>query len=96
MFEQPFYPELIKKTIIGFGALFSNVKIIRRNQQGVTVEIVKVPIAYGPKEKFITRVDADPQLSAGVYITLPRFSYEITGYNYDSSEMTNRNNKIQC
>lgn len=95
MFETPFYPETIKKVIIGFGALFSNIQVIRRN--GATVaEIVKVPIAYGPKEKFITRIDADPELTAGVFVTLPRLGFEITGYNFNSAEMTNRNNKIQC
>lgn len=95
MFETPFYPETIKKVITGFGALFSNIQVIRRNA-GTAVEVAKVPIAYGPKEKFITRLDADPELSAGVFITLPRLGFEITGYNFNSAEMTNRNNKIQC
>jgi len=94
MFEQAFYPETIKKTIIGFGALFSNIQVIRRNSAGATIEVVKVPIAYGPKEKFITRIDSDPKLNAGVYITLPRLAFEITGYSFNSQEMTNRNNKI--
>ena len=96
MFETPFYNETIKKTIVGFGALFSNIKIPRKNSSGVLVETIKVPIAYGPKEKFITRIDADPELTAGVLITLPRLAFEVTGYNFNSSEMTNRNNKIQC
>lgn len=96
MFEVPHYPEIIKKTIIGFGTLFSNIQVIRRNSDGVVVEMVKVPIAYGPKEKFIQRIDADPTLTQGVYITLPRLAFEITGYSHDTSRATNRNNKIQC
>ena len=95
MFETPFYSGHIKKIITGFGALFSNVKIIRRHADGTVAEIVKVPIAYGPKEKYISRIESDPELSGGVYITLPRFAFEITGYTYDTSSMTNRNNKIQ-
>lgn len=96
MFETPFYNEIIKKTIVGFGALFSNIKVIRRGNDGVEVEQVKVPIAYGPKEKFIQRIDADPNLTGNVYVTLPRLAFEITGYNFDATRMTNKNNKIQC
>lgn len=96
MFETPHYNEIIKKTIIGFGALFSNLQIIRRNGTGTTVEVVKVPIAYGPKEKFIRRIQEDPNLDQNVFITLPRLSFEITGYSFDPSRMTNRANKIQC
>lgn len=96
MFEQAHYPEIIKKTIIGFGALFSRIKIIRRDSSGVEIEQVKVPIAYGPKEKFIRRIDEDPNLDGHVYVTLPRLAFEITSYQYDSARMTNKNNKIQC
>lgn len=84
VFNQPFYYESIKKTIIGFGALFSNVKVIRRKSDGTVGEIIKVPIAYGPKEKFIVRLEADPELTNGVLITVPRMSFEITGYSYDA------------
>ncbi len=96
MFDSPFYNATIKKTIIGFGALFSSISIPRKNNAGVLIETVRVPIAYGPKEKFINRIDADPELNAGVLITLPRLAFEVTGYNFNSGEMTNRNNKIQC
>lgn len=96
MFDSPFYNSTIKKTIIGFGALFSSIKIPRRNNAGVLIETISVPIAYGPKEKFINRIDADPELTAGVLITLPRLAFEVTGYNFNPGEMTNRNNKIQC
>lgn len=96
MFEVPHYPEIIKKTIVGFGSLFSNLQIIRRDTSGATIEIVKVPIAYGPKEKFIQRIDQDPDLTGNVYVTVPRLAFEITGYQYDAQRMTNRNNKIQC
>ena len=95
MFADSFYHETIKKTIIGFGALFSNIGVIRRNLAGDQVEVVQVPVAFGPKEKFITRLDADPELNAGVFITLPRLAFEITGMNFRAGEMTNRNNKIQ-
>lgn len=98
MFEQPFYSEHIKKTVIGFGALFSKVKVIRRNPNDATAtpQVVAVPIAFGPKEKIITRLEQDPSLTGHTYITLPRMAFEVTGYSYDVSRMTGRNNKIQC
>lgn len=98
MFENPFYHELIKKTVIGFGALFSQVKVLRPNPNDInaSAQVVAVPIAFGPKEKTLARVDQDPSLTGHTYITLPRMAFEITGYNYDSSRMVSRNNKIQC
>jgi len=97
MFETPYYHELIKKTTIGFGALFSQIKVIRRNPtSGVEAQVISVPIAFGPKEKTLARLDQDPSLTGHTYITLPRMAFEITGYNYDTSRMVNRNNKIQC
>lgn len=96
MFNQPFYNETIKAAIIGFGTLFSNIQVIRRDAEGNVAGLVKVPIGYGPKEKFIQRLDADPELNDGVLITLPRLAFEVNGYQFDHQEMTNRNNKIQC
>jgi hypothetical protein len=96
MFEVPFYNGLIKKTIIGFGTLFSNIQIIRADSTGATAQLVKVPLAYAPKEKWHVRVDQDPELTNEVYTTLPRMGFEITGYNYDPQRMVNRNNIIKC
>lgn len=98
MFETPYYHELIKKATIGFGALFSQIKVIRRNPNDANAapQVISVPIAFGPKEKILTRLDQDPSLTGHTYITLPRMAFEINGYNYDTSRMVNRNNKIQC
>ena len=96
MFEKPFYWGLIKQTIVGFGSLFSDIKIIRENRDGEVSEIVKVPIAYGPKEKILQRLDGDPTQEGHVYITLPRLSFENEGYVSDPERKVNKNNKIQC
>ena len=98
MFEVPYYHGLIKQAVIGFGALFSQLKVIRHNPNDPEQppQIVAVPIAYAPKEKFLVRVEQDPNQEGHTYITLPRMAFEITGYSYDSSRMVSRNNKIQC
>lgn len=96
MINSPFYHQTIKKIVIGFGRLFSDVKVIRYNADGSVGQVVKVPLAYGPKEKIIQRADQDPEMDNQIYATLPRMAFEVLGYNYDPSRKVNRNNKISC
>lgn len=95
MFKQPYYNGIIKQIVVGFGALFSNVKLIRTDSTGATIQTISVPLAYAPKEHWVTRTDQEPELDAQSFTTLPRMSFEITGYNYDNERMVNRNNKIR-
>ena len=78
MFEY-FYNEILRKTIISFGTLFNGLTI---KQEGSTV---KVPLAYGPTQKFLARLEQAPNLSQATQISLPRMSFEFTGLTYDSS-----------
>jgi len=78
MFEY-FYNEILRKTIIGFGTLFNGLSI---KQDG---SVVKVPLAYGPTQKFLARLEQAPNLSQATAISLPRMSFEFTGLTYDSS-----------
>jgi hypothetical protein len=97
--NQVFYHGIIRKTIVGFGSLFSSIYIDRKqgdSVNGTTVQRVQVPLAYAPKEKWLVRIDSDPTLENNTYTTLPRMSFEITGYSYDSSRKTNRMQKITC
>lgn len=93
---QIFYHGAIRKTIIAFGRLFSDIKIERVSPDGQTSQTVAVPLAYAPKEKWIVRIDSDPGLNNHTYTSLPRLSFELTGYQYDSSRKTNKMNKIVC
>jgi hypothetical protein len=96
MFETPFYNSIIKKVIIGFGTLFSNIQIPRADSNGIIQQYVKVPIAYGAKEKWNVAVDQNAEQTNHVYTTVPRMGFEITGYTYDPARMVNRNNVIKC
>ena len=78
MFEY-FYNEILRKTIIGFGTLFNGLSV---KQDG---SVVKVPLAYGPTQKFLARLEQAPNLSQATAISLPRMSFEFTGLTYDSS-----------
>ena len=79
------YHEIIKKTVIGFGTLFNNIEI--RRTKGSKTEVMKVPLAYGPRQKFLTRLAAVGDLTTKdqVQITLPRLSFEIQGISYDAT-----------
>lgn len=90
-----FYHQITRKTIVAFGSLFSDIKIKRDSDSGVS-QTIAVPIAYAPKEKWIVKLEQDPNLDNYVYTTLPRLSFEITGFNYDASRRTNRNQYITC
>lgn len=77
-----FYHEIFKKTIVGFGTLFNNIQLRRSN--GTTEEVMKVPLAYGPAEKFLARLRQSPDITEQkVQITLPRLAFEMKGIKYD-------------
>jgi hypothetical protein len=94
-----FYHGIIRKCIVGFGTVFSDIYIDRKlgdSVTGSTVQRLQVPLAYAPKEKWLVRLDQDPDLSNNVYISLPRMSFEIIGYNYDAQRKLNRMQQIKC
>lgn len=91
-----YYHGIVRRTIVAFGRLFSGIKIPRYDNEGVLQQTIAVPISYAPKEKWIVRIDSDPNLDQHTYTVLPRLSFEITGYSYDSVRKTNRMEKIVC
>ena len=96
MFEQAFYHQIIRKTVIGFGALFSKVKVQRHDNDGNLIQTVAVPISYGPKEKIFVKLRQDPDHQDHIYTILPRMAFEITGYNYASERKANKMQQIRC
>lgn len=84
MFEY-FYHEILRNTIIGFGTLFNDISIKHVNNSDDVVSVIKVPIAYGPTQKFLARLEQVPDLNKPVQISLPRMSFEFVGLTYDST-----------
>jgi len=84
MFEY-FYNEILRKTVISFGTLFNNISIKHTNNADEVVSVIKVPLAYGPTQKFLARLEQSPDLNKSTAITLPRMSFEFTGIVYDPS-----------
>ena len=84
MFEY-FYNEIFRKTIIAFGTLFNNIEIQKTDSNGDVSSVIKVPLAYGPTQKFLARINQQGDLDSPVAMTLPRMSFEFTGVTYDPS-----------
>ena len=95
MLGQSFYHETIRNVIVAFGTMFNNIQIVRKDNNGTVTQIMKVPLAYGPKQKFLTRLDQDPALSAATAITLPRLGFEIGSLTYDTARKMNRVQKFK-
>ena len=77
-----FYYETTRRYVAVFGTLFNDIKIERKDNSGNLIQTIKVPVNYGPMQKFLSRIEGDPELNAPA-ITLPRMTFEITGMNYD-------------
>ena len=95
MLGQQFYHETIRKMVVSFGTIFNNIQIVRKNNAGATIQAMKVPLAYGPKAKFLTRIREDASLNKATAITLPRLAFEISSISYDSSRKLNRVTRIK-
>ena len=84
MFEY-FYNEIFRSVIIGFGSLFNGIQIKHKDENDDTQSIIKVPLAYGPTQKFLARLKQNPDLNHPVQMTLPRMSFVFTNLAYDPS-----------
>ena len=83
-----FYHEIIRKTVISFGTLFNDVHIRHQDAAGKDINEMKVPVSYGPRQKFLARIQQQPDLNKATQISLPRMSFEVNNITYDPSRKT--------
>ena len=96
MFGKYFYNEGLRKCTIAFGAIFNNIQIQRKNSSGDVVQSIAVPLAYAPKEKFLARLNQQPDLEEREFaVTLPRMSFEIKSLAYDPERKLTRLQKFK-
>ncbi len=95
MLGQQFYHETIRKVVVAFGTMFNNIQLVRKDNTGKIVQSMKVPLAYGPRQKFLVRLAEDPDLTKQVAVTLPRIGFEIGGLTYDPTRKLNRVQKFK-
>jgi hypothetical protein len=84
-----YYHEIIRKTVIAFGTVFNEIYIRHKNSSNDSISEIKVPLAYGPIQKFLARLEQQPELNKPIAITLPRMSFEMTSIQYDSTRKAN-------
>ncbi len=82
MFGTHFYHQKIRKCVAIFGTLFNNLYVVRGGSGQV-----KVPLSYAPRQKYLERIRENPDLvnDTKVALKLPRMSFEIVSYAYDST-----------
>ena len=83
MFGNSFYHQSLRRYVTIFGTLFNEILITREDSNNATQKNFRVPIAYGPMQKFLARIEGDPNLNNQVAVILPRISFEITNIVYD-------------
>ena len=94
MFGNTFGHGTLRKYIIYFGTLFNNIWIKRYDSNDTLIQNMKVPLNYGPRDKFLARLDGNPDLQRPIAIQLPRMSFEVTNITYDSTRKLPLTNKI--
>lgn len=95
IFGHDFYHGTLRKYIVMFGNLFNELQVERYNDTGTKIQTLNVPIAYGPKAKYIARITSDPDLNREISITLPRLSFELTGLDYAPARKLNTAMRIK-
>ena len=85
-----FYNESTRNVVVAFGTLFNQIQLTKKDASGNVTQSMKVPLAYGPKQKWLSRLTEDPNLSKKVAVTLPRIGFEISGLTYDATRKLNK------
>lgn len=86
MFGRTFYHDTLRRYVILFGTLFNDVWINREDSSGNVIDVLKIPLTYGPRDKHLARIQGlaegyDPQEQEFAMV-VPRMGFEITGINY--------------
>ena len=95
MLGQQFYHETMRKVVVAFGTMFNDINLVRTNNAGAVIQTMKVPLAYGPKQKWLARLQEDPNITKKVAVTLPRIGFEIQTISYDSTRKLNSIQKLK-
>ena len=91
MFEI-FYNKAVRKLTVAFGSLFNNVYVVRTNSSGTATSNIRVPLGYGPKQKWLRRLRESSSITddtTDAEVSLPRLSFEMTSITYDPNRKKN-------
>jgi hypothetical protein len=93
MFEY-FYNEIFRSVIIAFGSLFNDIEIRHKDAADEDFSIIRVPLAYGPTQKFLARMEQEANLNKPIQMTLPRMAFEFNGLEYDPTRKSTKTQKF--
>ena len=94
MFGNHFYHSTMRKAVAVFGTIFNNINVIRTKADGTVLNQIKVPLSYGPKQKFLARLDTSSGADASMAMKLPRMAFEIASLELDSTQKLPKRNVI--
>ena len=71
-----FYHEILRKTVISFGTVFNDIHVRHQDNTGKDLNDIKVPVSYGPRQKFLARIQQQADLNKATpvsytHLTLP-------------------------
>ena len=89
MLGSTFYHQTIRKYVAAFGTLFNDINVERKNSSGTVVEKIKVPLAYGPKQKHVLASQETTTVARQTATRTPRMGFALTGVAYDSIRKLN-------
>lgn len=95
MLGQFFYNQSTRNVVVAFGTLFNQIQLAKKDANGNVIQTMKVPLAYGPKQKWLARLTEDPNLNKPTAVTLPRIGFEISGLTYDATRKQNKIMKVK-
>jgi hypothetical protein len=84
-----YYHEIIRRTAISFGTLFNEIYVRHKDSSDDSISEIKVPLAYGPIQKFLARIEQQPELNKPIAMTLPRLAFEMNSIQYDPTRKAN-------
>lgn len=90
----PFYFGTVRKLVVYFGTIFNDINITRTDSSGDVTHLMRVPLQYGPKDKELARIKADPEIQRDAAITLPRMSFQMNSMVYDGARKLNTLGRI--
>lgn len=93
MFGDTWQHDTLRKYVTYFGTLFNNIYLNRTDEDRIT-QTLKIPLSYGPKEKFLARAEGNEDLNRHIAIELPRMSFELMGMQYDPTRKLNKMNRL--
>jgi hypothetical protein len=80
-----FYNRTIRKVVVAFGTMFNDIEVVRFTKTGAPQHKMTVPLSYGAKEKYLTRIISNPNLTKSISTVVPRMSFNLDGLSYDVS-----------